>query len=310
MKPAAWALTVLVLTGGRLPSMSPTPFQAASPPGALLPADFLGYKAEPPDQTYEGEGIFDYIDGAGEVYRAYNYKSVIVRRYKKPAAAEITVDLFDMGSPKDAFGVFTHDLEGEPWSIGQGSLYKSGLLQFWRGRYFVSIYAENEAAETKAAVSELGTRIAAAVGADGPRPDLLDRLPDDFRGAGPVRYLHSPVILNYHFFVSRENLLRLDGTTEAVLAAKGEKGARRYLLLVRYPTPEKAREAERGFLAGYIPDAQTAGARRVEGLVRTEDGRWTAAFKENAYVVVVFNAATEAEAEAAREAALSKLRRT
>lgn len=308
MWPAVWIVAVLVLTGGRLALMNRTAFQAAFPTGALLPADFLGYKAAHPDQVFSGDGIFDYIDGAGEVFKAYNYRSVLVRRYAKAGAADIIADLFDMGTPKDAFGVFTHDLDGESWTIGQGSLYKSGLLQFWRGRYFLSLSAEAETPETKAALADLGSRIAAAIGEDGPPPDLLDKVPDDFR-TGPVRYLHSPVILNYHFFVSRENILRLDGEAEAVLAVKGERGARRHLLLIRYPSPKKAGEAGRAFISGYRPDTPTAGSGRWEGPFRTENGLWAAAAVENEYLAVVFNTASDAEAAAVSESALAKIRR-
>lgn len=307
MKPAAWILAAVILTGGRPPLMSPASLQTTSPLGALLPAFAGAWTAATPDHVYQGDGIFEYIDGAGEVYRAYNYQTLISRRYLKAGAADISVELFDMGSSRDAFGVFTHDLEGEDWSIGQDSLYKSGLLQFWRGRYFVSIYADAETAETKAAAADLGKRIAAAIGTDGLRPDLLDLLPGDFRSGGTVRYLHSPVILNYHFFVSRENILRLNETTEAALAARGEKAEKRYLLLIRYPTPAASEEAARSFLAAYLPEIKPAGVSSAPSLVRTEDGLWTGAARKGVYIAIVFAALTEAEARAALAATLSRI---
>ena len=37
----------------------------------------------------------------------------MARRFHKDGKPDIVVDAFDMGSSEDAFGVFTHDLDGE-----------------------------------------------------------------------------------------------------------------------------------------------------------------------------------------------------
>ena len=182
---------------------------------AYLPKDVLGWTTAGEDQWFDPQTIFDYIDGGGEIYRAYNFQRLFVRRLKKAGQPDIIVDFFDMGSAKDAFGVFTHDLEGDDWGIGQGSTYKSGLLSFWRDRYFISLTAEAETPETKAALMALGKHIAAATGKDGAKPALLNFLPTRMASEKNVHYFHNHIILNYHFFVSDGNILKLDQTTEA-----------------------------------------------------------------------------------------------
>ena len=80
---------------------------------SALPEQIDGWKASPgEDRSYDRETIFDYIDGEGEVYNAYNMRRCVTRRYEKPEGPQIVMDLFDMGSSKDAFGVFTHDRHG------------------------------------------------------------------------------------------------------------------------------------------------------------------------------------------------------
>jgi hypothetical protein len=71
------------------------------------------------DGTYDGETIYDYIDGAGEVYRAYNMRGCLSRRYAAAGEPDIVLDIFDMGSSEDAFGVFTHDRDGSPADVGR-----------------------------------------------------------------------------------------------------------------------------------------------------------------------------------------------
>jgi hypothetical protein len=255
---------------------------------SYLPKDILGWTTAGEDQWFDPQTIFDYIDGGGEIYRAYNFQRLFVRRLKKAGQPDILVDFFDMGSSRDAFGVFTQDLEGVDWGIGQGSTYKSGLLSFWRDRYFISLTAEAETPEAKQGLTALGKHVAAAIGKDGAKPALLDFLPTGMASEKNIHYFHNHIILNYHFYVSDGNILMLDQTTEAILARMGEKGERSYLLVVGYADAKKASQAYASFTKIYMPDA-------VEpGLVQTEDKKWTAARVKGRFLAVVFSASTEA----------------
>ena len=260
-------------------------------PEARLLASFIPVSAGPwlseADQVFDAETVFDYIDGAGEVYRSYNMRRLVARRFHKDGRPDIVVDAFDMGTAEDAFGVFTHDLDGEDASTGQGSAYKSGLLSFWKDRYFVSVYAEEETPETKALVLDLGRRIAAAIPGTGERPALLSLLPPDGLEPGRVRFFHSHAVLNYHFFVAEANVLRLGPETDAVLAPYGTSR----LLVAAYGAAAAAARARDSFAAAYLPEAGS------KGVLRTENGRWTAVRAGGDLVAVVFDAASEREAQ-------------
>jgi hypothetical protein len=242
------------------------------------------------DQVFDAETIFGYIDGAGEVYRSYGMRLLVARRFHKDGRPDIIVDAFDMGAPGDAYGVFTHDLEGEDAAIGQGSVYKAGLLSFWKDRYFLSVYAEEETPETRAAVLELGRLIAGAIPGRGAPPDLLRLLPGEGLERGTIRYFHTHPILNYHFFVADENILLLGRETDAVLAEFGSRDARSRLLIVSYEDAGGAARAGESFRRAYMPDAAAMGT------VRTENGKWTAARVAGRNVAVVFDAASAEEA--------------
>jgi hypothetical protein len=284
---------------GRAPSM-PNRVEEISKLSHYLPLDVYGWHAGGRDEVYDPETIFDYIDGAGEVYRAYNFRHLLARRYLKEGKPDLLADFFDMGSPDDAFGVFTHDLEGESLRIGQGAVYKGGLLSFWKDRYFVSLYAEAETPETQQAVFALGEAVAAAIPGTGKKPNLLSCVPREF-DLETARYFHGHIILNYHFFISAENILHLDQKTNAVLVSAGEKPEMIFLLIVRYPGEQAARAAEESFSKAYMPDA-------VEpGLVQTEDKRWTRIEKKGHHLVIVFGAPSASWAEKIIAEAASKI---
>ncbi len=273
---------LFVIPGVRISLMSAAQHDIAKTLKSLVPLEVQGWKAEAESQIYDPETIFDYIDGAGEVYRSYNFKILLSRRYEKEGRPDIILDLFDMGSPADAFGVLTHDLDGEDVSVGQGGNYKGGLLSFWKDRYFVSIFAEKETDEARQALFSLGKSIASAIPREGAKPSLLAFLPAEFADSKSVHYFHNHTILNYHFFVSQDNILNLDQTTEVVLAKSGPRGANGTLLLVKYPDEKKAAAAYTRFVEAYMPDAKRP------GFVRTEDNKWTAGHARREVVAVVF----------------------
>lgn len=307
MKPAVTAAVllgalsalVILIASGRPPAASAVQAQPAPSLAALLPSQAAGWTPKPPDAAYNPETIFDYIDGAGEVYRAYNMKSLLSRRYGKTGGPDIIADLFDMGSAADAFGVFTHDLDGEDWGLGQGSLYKGGLLTLWKGRFYAALYAEEETDASKAALRELGRKLAEAVRETGEKPDLLAALPPGYDDPRRVRFLHSPVILNYHFSISRENVLSLDEKTDAVLARAADRSA---LILVRYPDEKRAAAALAGFRSAMMPGTGAGGT------FLAADGTWTRAERRGRVVVVAMKANSSEAAVRTSAAAVERVR--
>ena len=256
-----------------------------------LPSQIGIWTAEPKDRIYDKETIFNYIDGAGEVYRAYNMQSCLSRRYTSPNAPAIVLDIFDMGTSEDAFGVFTHDRDGRAVDVGQGALYRPGWLSFWKGRFFVSIYIDKETEAAKEAVNDLSRVVASLIKDQGPKPGLLLKLPPEGLQSSDIRYLHHHTLLNYHFYLADENILNLGKHTDAVLAVYQRSGKRAHLLLVLYPNVDKAAEAHKAFLGHYLPEAESMGA------VLLEDGKWSAAGLKNKFITVVLEADTRPLAE-------------
>ena len=251
---------------------------------AALPNHVADWRAESNDRLFDDETIFDYIDGAGEVYRAYNMRKCLSRRYTNPSGPAIVLDIFDMRSSEDAFGVFTHDQDGEPVGVGQGGLYRSGWLSFWKDRFFVSIHMEEESEAAKRAVRALAKEVASGIPKEGPKPRILSLLPQKGLQSRTIRVLHHYIVLNYHFYVADQNILNLGPDTWAALAeySRGEGKAR--LLLVEYLDRGKAAKAHAAFLKYYLPEANS------KLPVRLENAKWSATDLRGKLLVIVLEA--------------------
>ena len=256
-----------------------------------VPKQLRDWTAEPNDRLYDEKTIYSYIDGGAELYKAYNMKQCLSRRYTTANGPFIILDIFDMGTSNDAFGVFTHDTDGKVMDIGQDARFRPGWLSFWKQRYFVSIYMEGETTAAEKAVKALAREVAAGIAKKGFRPRILQKLPPEGLVFGSVRYLHHPIVLNYHFYISDENILNLSAKTEAILAnyQVGREAAR--LLLISYPNLKVAKKSLTGFSKHYLPEADQSGFAEIE------NGKFAAAFRKDRLLTIILESDSRQLAE-------------
>ncbi len=287
VKKALFLLLVTLMAGWFSPLMKRKSFaDSLETLAGALDREAGAWSATAQDGTYDGETIYDYIDGAGEVYRAYNMRGCLSRSYTAVGEPAIVLDIFDMGSSEDAFGVFTHDRDGKPVEVGRDALYRQGWLSFWKSRFFVSLYMERETPAAKETAFHLARVVASLIGEEGREPAILLRLPPKGLQDRSVRYLHHPMLLNYHYYLADENILNLGEGTDALLAMYNRDGKGARFLLVQYPNPKKANEAHGRFLAHYLPDAEG------KAPVLLENGKWAAASMKGRFLAVVLEADT------------------
>jgi hypothetical protein len=281
-----------------------TPYSYGDPLDDLrdsLPEQVNGWKAVPKgDRFFDRATIFDYIDGEGEVYRAYSMRRCLSRSYVAPGGPKIVLDLFDMGSSRNAFGVFTHDLDGDRIEIGQGGLYRYGWLRFWKDRFFVSLFTEEEIPEAERSLKELARRLASAIPDEGPIPGILSELPSPGQVKGTTRYFYHPDILNYHYYVSEENILGLGPRVDAVLSEYERGKEKAVLFLAAYPEKGEAQKALREFFKYYLPGADG------KGVAQLEDGKWSGAVTWNTHLCVIFESDSRNLAEDLLKQAMEK----
>jgi hypothetical protein len=291
----AWMFTMAeILEGGEKGKMNPE---------ISLPAGGAGWVWDGKEMKYDSKTLFGYMDGAAELYLSHGFQGLRVRKFEKSNQSPITVELYAMASSEDAYGLFSFEGQDEAVGIGQGSEFGGGLLRFWKGRYFVSIYADESGVEAESAVLTMGRATADSIQEIGQAPEIVLLLPGKDLGLvdRSVRYVRSHILLNQRFFISHQNILNLGRRTEAVIAQYIREKEKTHLLLIRYPGRKEAREAYRSFLGAYLPDAGG------KDLLKTEDQKWTMVRQKGESVMVIFGAPTAGDAETLLKATEEKL---
>jgi len=258
---------------------------------SFLPLQFNGWTAQGEDALYNPKTIFEYINRAGEVYSAFNFQWLLTRLYHREGQPDIHVDFFDMGSARNAYGIFTFNPEGQEVGVGQGSTFKGRLLVFWKDRYFVSLYSEAETEETRDVLLAMGRDVASSIEGEGQIPAIVSRLPKSHLIGRRKHFFFSPVVLNHFHFVSKENILQLGENTDAVLARYQEEDGTYTLLFVEYSDKKKALEVLENYRNVFMPSAFDRGP------VQTAEGKWTGALSTGSLLVIVWDASSQSKAE-------------
>jgi hypothetical protein len=262
----------------------------------------------------DSSNIFKYMNGAGELYLGYRFNHLEVFDYTSEKKDDILVELYFMETPDDAFGLLSLDWGGEPVDLNHSSknkttysvaplskaLYGGGLLRILSDNLYARIMAFRETPSSKQVVLALGKAITANRKTL-PEPKLLKALSPHIASAWKLRrdrlsFFRSYLVLNSIYYLSHEDILDLDLSTEAVIAPYEQASnsgdqKRCQFLLVKYKNYERAKKALDHFHKAYLPeykkklppDSDSSGL----SLFKLEDG-WLGYKLMGKYVAIVF----------------------
>ncbi|MDR1557655.1 MAG: hypothetical protein LBS88_11620 [Tannerellaceae bacterium] len=256
-----------------------------------LPEQYQSYKATE-WLDFTGEALYDYINGGAELYLSYGLNGMTGCKYNGEGLPQITVEVYEMTAPKNAFGVYTQSRDKEESDYGQGSQTYDDFILFWKDRYFVIVTTQKATPESRDALRYLASLVEKAIPGEGEIPALVGELPEENRVPGGYLYFHHYIWLNAYLFIADYNIADISDQTDALLAKYGDADARCYLLLVQYPDKAGAEAAGEKLKSKFAPELSPANP-----VIRLEDNTWfTLRVKENK-LSAVFNGNSREQVE-------------
>ena len=280
-----------------------------------LPKNISAWTRPDSPRLITSKNIFDYMDGAGELYLGYHFNRLEVYEYKSKDENDILLELYFMESSDDSFGLLSLDWEGETVIFDRSTIKKSnsaivppvralygkGLLRIWSGNMYIRIMAVRDTSTAKDAILQLG-KIITTNREDASPPKMLKVLLPSITSTWKLRkdkvsYFHSYLILNSLYYLSHKNILLLNHSTEAVFASyerilNRKDRDRIQLLAIKYPDTEKAKQAIDSFHKAYLPEYKQK-IKPVDlpdgstKFFKIEDG-WLGYRQQNRSIAVVF----------------------
>ena len=141
---------------------------------------------------FTAENLYEQIDGRAEYYIAYDVIGLTFASFDKSTDKSISINLsiYDMGTPTNAFGVFSGERSiGAPRIELGRDAYRSGANYYiWKGRYYVQIIAIDTVNILKQVGLDMAERLANVLQDTGEPVWGLTVLPEANRVSQSVQY--------------------------------------------------------------------------------------------------------------------------
>jgi hypothetical protein len=166
---------------------------------SLLPKDIReGWTLDSGPEVYTKKTLFRHINGQAELFFKYGFQKSAFAIYqeKKNEKNQIELDVYDMGNVLHAFGIFSRFRnEDRPAGIGLDSYFDDRSLIFYKGQYFIMLYAtESDSSMLK----EWAMMISSRISDPSSPPKEIDYFPKEGLQLGSIQYFPEG-LLGYQF---------------------------------------------------------------------------------------------------------------
>ncbi len=198
--PSIVAVPILVLfIGGAFTSLWAS--SAEEKPFSSFVID--GWKQSGGIQTFSPRKLYDYIDGAADLYLTYDFQELKVAEYLNEKKASVTVEIYRHGTPSHAFGIYSQERlpNANFLDVGAQGYSEKNILNFVSGNYYVKINSFNTGSEDEEVLLAFARKVADHLGEKGTLPSILSSFPEEGKKKNSEKFIAKD-FLGYSFLHS------------------------------------------------------------------------------------------------------------
>lgn len=175
---AAPAFLISQEEGGGTPTIVVIPRTVKDELRRLLPDSTVVSAAPSAETKFYSSDLFEYIDGGADAYLDYGLVAMVDEQYKS-ASAEITLDIYNLGSPENAFGIYAAERSPDYHflPIGTEGYGSDEILNFLQGKFYVKLSAFSDKEKAGPILERLARAVSQRIGPVAPMPDFVSLFP-------------------------------------------------------------------------------------------------------------------------------------
>lgn len=161
---------------------APIPEQTKEKLASLLPDHTRLGAQKTGEPSFYAENLYELIDGAADAFHSYDFSALIHQEYKANDV-ELSVDIYDMGSPLNAFGIYS--AERSPnydfRAFGAEGYVDEMILNFLQDSYYIKMSAYSEKGSSTPVMEAFAQAISQKIGKGKSMPEAFELFPTEAR---------------------------------------------------------------------------------------------------------------------------------
>ena len=141
--------------------------------------EMSGWKLEGKPQVFSPEALYEYINGAADLYLDYEFQELTVTEYKGEKKAGVIIEVYRHQNPTQAFGIYSQErlADAKYLDLGAQGYYEPGLMNFLSGPYYVKINGFNIGEEDERILLPFARKVEEVLGGKTSLPSILSSFP-------------------------------------------------------------------------------------------------------------------------------------
>jgi len=185
--------------------------------------EITGWRQSGEIQTFIPKTLFEYIDGDADLYVMYDFQELRVAEYQNEKKASVTVELYELKTPTDAFGIYSQERlpNANFIDVGAQGYIENNVLNFLTGPYYVKMTSYHTGAEDREILLTFAKEMSENLGTKGTLPAILSSFPEEGKKKNSEKFinrnflgysfLHSGFTADYDFSGKKFKLFVIEG---------------------------------------------------------------------------------------------------
>jgi len=150
-----------------------------------------GFVLTTEERVYEPSNLWDFIDGAADLFVSYGFLDLHIAYYRSNDGAEIKAEVYRHDTPENAFGMYSQ--ERSPGlnfvNVGTQGYAEEGIVNFLAGQHYVKLSSNQTGRALQDSMLAIARKLATAIGQSVTWPKALALLPVEGRVPNSEQYI-------------------------------------------------------------------------------------------------------------------------
>jgi len=176
--------------GGEAAAPAVIPAAAKERLARLLPEPSEVGAARSGEQKFYSSDLFQYTDGGADIYLDYGMVAMVHQEYKS-SSTDFTLDIYNMGTPANAFGIYAGESSPDYHFLpfGAEGYGTNEILNFLQDEFYVKLSGFSDKEKTGPALERFAQAVSRRIGPSAALPKFLTLFPPERLVSHSAKYV-------------------------------------------------------------------------------------------------------------------------